>query len=1547
MSSVLAALRETAAKRTVIYRGCVSVSFLAAALLVLHGGLQAPKNIQANRAITALAGQMQPRLAAGYGKLPLGFEVNGGQTDPRVKFLSRGRGYALFLTGDEAVLELQKSGVRSQKSEIRDPATFSLPNRLPLPHPLLPKRASALLQRTTDPGPRTNRPIQNPKSKIQNGLRRTTDQGPRTNYLIQNPKSKIENEVVRLRLVGANPNAAVAGEDELPGKVNYFIGNDPKKWRTNVPTYAKVKYRDVYPGVDLVYYGNQGGQLEYDFVVAPGADPGAITLDVGAHGHAPLRMVGDGDLVISTEGGDVRLHKPLVYQGQESEVRSQESGAGDETRNSKTDNRQSRIVDRQFREGRFALDAHNRLHFALGPYDHTKPLVIDPALSYSTYLGGIVADGVNAIAADTEGNAYVTGWAQSPDFPTANALQPNFGSSSMDAFVTKLIPLGNELVYSTFLGGSGADEGLAIAADAAGNAYVTGMTASTDFPTLNPLQATNKAAPNNTAFVAKLNPSGSALFYSTYLGGSGSDAGSGIAADGAGDAYVTGNTTSSDFPTAGPVQASYGGDTDAFVAKLNAAGSALLYSTYLGGSSVDEGSGIAVDTAGNAYIVGYTESTNFPTADPLQGTNNAATAGNPTAFVAKLNPAGSAFVYSTYLGGSSLDEGLGIAADNSGNAYITGETSSTDFPTVNPLQATNEAASAGNPTAFVAKLNPTGSALVYSTYLGGSGPDEGLGVAVDGAGNTYVTGETASTDFPTANPIQPDYGGGLYDAFVTKLNPAGSALLYSTYLGGSGIDQGYGIAADAAGNAYVAGETTSWNFPTANPFQATIQSDQSMSICVVDPTHCHFTGFVAKLSPAPAAAGLSTTSLSFGGVLANTTSPQQSVTLTDTGDAVLDLTSITVGGDFALVTTGSSCPYGGGTLAPTTNCAIVVTFTPTATGNLTGAVTVTDNGSGSPQTVQLTGSGIVSAPNVVPASLSFNGQLVGTTSASQPVTVTNTGTLALSITSLSISADWTQTNNCLPSVAPNASCTFNVSFRPTTGGLRTGTLTLTDYATGSPQTVSLSGTGLAPVVSLSADSLSFSGQPVSTSSAPQTLTLTNEGGGALTPLTITTSGDFAQTNNCGSSVAAGAACTISVVFTPTAPGNRTGALTLTDNAPNSPQTVTLSGSGLGSTVNLSPTTLTFPGQQVGTTSSAQPVTLQNTGSQSLSIASISITGANSGDFAQTNNCAGSVAVGGGCTISVTFTPTAGGNRTGALTLTDNGASSPQTVPLSGTGLAPLVSLSTASLSFAGQTVSTTSAPQTLTLTNEGGGALTPLAITTSGDFAETNDCGGSVAAGASCTINVTFTPTAAGSRSGALTLTDKANNSPQTVQLSGTGMDFQITSSTTSQTVTAGQTATYSLTLAPQGGFNQTVNLACSGAPSLSTCTVTPGSVTLNGTASAPVTVQVTTTAASLAPPYGKVTPPHSPGLRGIFWLYAFLALASLGALAGAKRRRAAYLLGAGLLMVMLWSACGGGAQVVSSPGTPAGTYTLDVSAKVTSTTSTLQHDLKLTLTVD
>ena len=613
----------------------VSTVIVSGALVVLSASVVSAEG----RKIPVSPSTAKAHLQEAYGKLPLSFEANRGQADPQVRFLSRATGHTLFLAPTEAVLML-----RSRERVNR----YSL-NVKRAPH-----------DATTQP----------PDDST---ARRPNDSATqRPNESTIEPHN--DSTVLRMSFVGANPKTRMEGQEGLPGKANYFLGNDPKKWRTHVPTYAKVHYQDLYPGIDLIYYGNQR-QLEHDFVVRPGADPGSIALSF--QGADKVEVDAQGDLVLHTAAGAIRQRKPVIYQ----EV----AGL------------------RRDIAGGYLLREKRTVGFKVDKYDPSRPLIIDPVLIYSTYLGGSSSDVAGGIAVDAAGNAYVTGGILSTDFPTtAGAFQTTLGGD-LDAFVTKLNPTGSALVYSTFLGGSAFDEGLGIAVGAAGNAYVTGDTRSTNFPiTAGAFQTTLGGSAG--AFVTKLNPAGSALVYSTYLGGSNNDDGKGIAVDLTGNAYVTGDTDSSNFPTtAGAFQTTLGGDGgDAFVTKLNPAGSALIYSTYLGGSGLDRGLGVAVDASGNAYVTGDTRSTNFPTtAGAFQTTLD----GFADAFVTKLNPTGSALIYSTYLGGISFDEGLGIAVDSSGNAYVTGDTTSADFPTTT---GAFQASAGGALDVFVAKFAEIG-----------------------------------------------------------------------------------------------------------------------------------------------------------------------------------------------------------------------------------------------------------------------------------------------------------------------------------------------------------------------------------------------------------------------------------------------------------------------------------------------------------------------------------------------------------------------------------------------------------------------------------------------------------------------------------------------------------------------------------------------------------------------------------------------------------------------------------------------------------------------
>jgi uncharacterized protein (TIGR03437 family) len=605
---------------------------------------------------------------------------------------------------------------------------------------------------------------------------------------------EIEQAVLRMKLVGAHKPREVLGLEKLSGVTNYLTGSDPKRWRTGIPTYARVKYRDVCPGVDLVYYGNQG-QLEYDLIVAPGADPGLVELAFeGAEG---IQLDSRGNLSLYTAMGQLSLRKPVIYQ--------ESDGI------------------RQDIAGDYILRDGQHVGFRVDRYDPGRPLVIDPVLVYSTFLGPTGGDNEVGwgIAVDSAGNAYVTGVSSSiPTTPGSFRVAP---AGSPDAFVAKLNAAGTALIYSTYLGGS--SWGASIAVDASGNAYVTGLTYSKDFPTTpGAVQPAWGSDPSEgDAFVSKLNASGTALLYSTYLGGRNGDSGLGIAVDTSGNAYVAGQTCSANFPTTpGAFDTSYGVgarecEKDAFVTKLNATGTALLYSTYLGGIDDDAASSIAVDAAGNAYVTGVTGSSDFPT---TPGAFQRVFRGGcfpwacSTAFVAKLNATGANLAYSTYLGGSYRAVGSSIALDSRGDAYVTGfADKALTGPAPQPplfFPTTPGAFRTAVDGVFVAKLNGTG-AIVYSTGLG-----TGLGtaIAVDSAGNAYVTGYTASDDFPETSDSFHVERWGHACAFITKLNATGTALVYSTRFGSTYGASMTGVAIDSSGDIYVTGEGGGPNFPT-------------------------------------------------------------------------------------------------------------------------------------------------------------------------------------------------------------------------------------------------------------------------------------------------------------------------------------------------------------------------------------------------------------------------------------------------------------------------------------------------------------------------------------------------------------------------------------------------------------------------------------------------------------------------------------------------------------------------------------------------------------
>ncbi|HXY49579.1 MAG TPA: SBBP repeat-containing protein [Terriglobales bacterium] len=796
-----------------------------------------------------------------YAGLPMIFEPNRGQSDSRVKFLARGSGYGLFLMANEAVLLFQQSKPKSSR------------------------------------------------------------------------EVEVSGSVVRMKLSQSKAGVRVEGVDLLPGRSNYLIGNDPAKWHRGIPQYAKVRYREVYPGIDLIYYGKQG-ELEYDFRVQPGADPRQVRLSFeGAQG---LEFNPQGDLLIRTRQGAMRLEAPQVYQT--------------------VDDRRKNV------SGRFRILASDTVGFAIGPYDRSRSLIIDPVLSYSIYVGGSRTESFPTVAVDTAFNFYVTGATTSADFPVSSSPLQGTLKGAQNVFVVKFSPGAGlsaqpTVVYATYLGGSGTDSSVGIGVDAGFNAYVAGTTSSGDFPVSGtPLQSTPKVAGTH-AFVSELDSTGSKLPYSTYLSGSGTDTASGMALDNKGLVYVIGITNSTDFPVApnpGAYQVALVGPVGFFVSQINPANSgtnSLLYSTYFGGgfpaTATVTGGAIAVDNnpaGSNIYITGGTNfqntvtnsATDFPITNafqpcldgtgPFQGSCDL-TQTALDAFVAKIAPPylttnnqGNQLRYSTYLGGTKDDIGYAIAVDAAGNAYVGGSTLSNDFsysPVIQPYQKQNN----GGMDGFVAKIsNPQAGGtsnligLTYFSYLGGSGTDFVRAIAVDPIQGARVTGTTNSTDFPVApNPgaLQPTLAGAS-DAFVARLDTTATVNstpggIFATYLGGSGIDKGTGIAIDNNGSTYVTGETQS---PDFNGHLNSLKGTQN--------------AFVGKLGP-----NLSLAVLGCANFTASTTNPCPTAppnvsagnqvafiySITNTGDAtagvafVDNLSSSGVTSNFVSATaTGGSCP---------------------------------------------------------------------------------------------------------------------------------------------------------------------------------------------------------------------------------------------------------------------------------------------------------------------------------------------------------------------------------------------------------------------------------------------------------------------------------------------------------------------------------------------------------------------------------------------------------------------------------------------------------------
>jgi hypothetical protein len=659
-------------------------------------------------------------IAENFGRIPLHFEVNRGQVDSSVRFLSRGNNHALFLKQNEAHLVLPEKSQSSSEKRHADASTS-----------------------------------------------------------------------LNLKLVNANEAPAVEGVDELEGRANYYLGDDPGKWRQDVQTFKKVKYTSVYDGVDMVYYGNQR-QLEYDFIVAPNADPNVIAMKF--ENTRDIKIDKSGDLIMSVNNKRVRQQAPVVYQ----EI------AGNKT-----------VIQAGYvlRDGK--LKGEHEVGFRIGEYDHSKPLVIDPVIVFSTYLGGSAGDDLFTfevgfgITVDSSGNIYVGGTTPSFDFPTQTPHQAAQAGVT-DGFLTKLNPTGTALLYSTYFGGNDDDRIISISIGASNEMIVAGSTWSTNFPLITPFQAMNRGL--NDCFISRFTSAG-VLNYSTYLGGSGQELSNFIKSVSSDVVAFAGSTSSGDFPTANALQPTFGGFQDFFAGKLNITTNTMLFSTFYGGVATESMifTSAAMDPAGNIYLSGVSNSFNYPvTANAYQLENG----GSDDAVVTKINSAGTSVIYSTFIGGNLVDSADALAVDPQGNAYITGFTRSANFPLKNAAQPVLH-----DPDAFVTKVNPTGTDLVFSTFLGGQNLERGSGIAADAGGNCYVTGRSNSGDFPAKRSLRPPRG--LDDVFISRYNRDG-ALLFSTLLGGSGNDYGFGIAADNSNNVLVTGRATRNFFVTAGAYQTTI-----------------------------------------------------------------------------------------------------------------------------------------------------------------------------------------------------------------------------------------------------------------------------------------------------------------------------------------------------------------------------------------------------------------------------------------------------------------------------------------------------------------------------------------------------------------------------------------------------------------------------------------------------------------------------------------------------------------------------------------------------
>jgi hypothetical protein len=951
----------------------------AVALVMLCDTLSHAQVISSDSALTSL--RMNRQMQATYGDIPLAFEANHGQTGPQVKFLAHTPSYNVFLSSGQMVLSIRPSTIISH-------------------------------EKGSGTGISSSQTLLNAEGR------------PSSPGRFQNNKT----ELVRLSLIDSNQNAEIAGEDRQPGIVNYFIGNRPEKWRTKIPTYKRIRYKNIYPGIDLLYYGNQS-RVEHDFIVAPGADP--IKIELGVEGVDSLNINSNGDLILTKGKDAICFRAPKAYQESNGVRTSVTAG--------------------------YVISNATHISFSISQYNRTLPLIIDPVLVYSTFLGGSMDDAAVAVQVDSSGNAYVAGYTDSVDFP--GTLQNGPPPSGMNTFVAKLDATGSNLIYADYIGGTGDDYAFAMVIDASGDALLTGNTGSTDFPTVEPYQAQNSGT--ESAFVTKISPDGSSLLYATYLGGTAASQGNAIGLDGSGNIYVAGSTYAIDFPTSNAYQTTVSPNQNGdygeygFVAEFTPDGSSLIYSTYLAGntnlpqscqagtcwpSPYNTVTAMAVDANGDAYVAGSTNTYNFPVTDGAYQTSNSTSWNQDVGFICKYTQSGT-IGYCTYYGAlagtSNYLYPSAIAVDSAGSPYVVGSTSPWNIPITTPNICGPQNGNCDS--GFITKFDSAGAAVLYSTYLSSGIFAVPWSLFVDANGDAYVSSVAQTGWISLVDPIE-SYAGGR-DLYIQEIDPTGGALIFSTFMGGSEDDYPGGIAVDSGGSIYLTGFTYSVDYPvTAGALQATLAGQMNVFVSKID----------AAMAPAVT---LTASFIQYPVVSVGSASQSSSVELRNMGSMPLAISRITTTGDFSESDTCSSGVAAAGT------CSLAVTFAPKQPGQRLGSIIIEDNAQGSPHTIALVGTGFAGIAQISTSELTFSTQAVGTASAAQSVTVSNTGNNLLTFSGIQTTGDFAQSNNCSSLAANGGSCSIQITFKPSSSGTRTGALILTDSAADSPQLVTLTGEG--------------------------------------------------------------------------------------------------------------------------------------------------------------------------------------------------------------------------------------------------------------------------------------------------------------------------------------------------------------------------------------------------------------------------------------------------------------------------------------------------------